>query len=90
MSQMSSLLDSKLQPIVNKLDRLEAQVSKIEDVLMGKKNEGRDMRHDGFEDPEILDSAHAPPAINPALAADMRSLLTALKVKGMPEAQYSP
>ena len=77
MSQVSTLLDSKLQPIISKLDRLEAQVSKIEGALVKKEVNGS---KDGPEEGNV--DRDPQPAINPALAADMRSLLAALQVEG--------
>ena len=74
MSEVSTLLDSKVQPIISKLDRLEAQVSKIEGALVKKEVNGSKDGPEEGNDPQ--------PAINPALAADMRSLLAALQVEG--------
>lgn len=91
LNQVSGLLDAKLKPVMAKLDYLSYKVERLEGLLNKDKEEGEDniitVEHvqrapvsgkdgEGEEDPPAN-------PIPPALASDMRSLLSALKKEGV-------
>ena len=96
LSQVSGLLDSKLKPVMVKLDQLESKMERLEGLLLdsSRKEEGDDcivsveqlqrapVGGRVISDEDGGEEVQNPNLIQPALASDMRSLLSALRKEG--------
>ena len=88
LSELSQLLDAKLAPVFAKLDALEVKIDRVERAVKdndsgiggGRREEDNDVLP-GLEKVEVVlaESGGGTGTVPPALANDMKSLLSALR-----------